>query len=291
MQAITFSVPDLISASRLFVWESRKALARRLPTSPPARKAWREGFPILMYHRVAPEGSAGMVPWRVHPALFEKQLALLREAGYRAVSFDQVRRWKLDGVPLPERAVMITFDDGYADLMDYAWPLLDRYGFSATVFVVSSEIGGWNRWDSRYGERIPCLGWPDIRAMRAGGIGIGAHTNTHKMLTKLPGRRILEELKAAKDRLEDGLGEQIPSIAYPWGESSPMIRVMARAVGYEYGVTVVPRQACRTDSLLSLPRLDVEGHFTVRDFAGILGLERRVRRTIGAHHRKTVRTA
>lgn len=241
-----------------------------------------EDLPILMYHRVAPEGSAGMAPWRVHPDQFESQLQLLRDSGRCSVSFEQVRRWKERGEPLPQGAMMITFDDGYADFVDYAGPLLAQYGFTATVFVVAAEIGGWNAWDRSYGERIPLLDWPAIRSLHAGGIEIGAHTNTHPMLTKVSTGRAWEEMQASKHTLEDGLGEAVPSVAYPWGESSPRIHLAAAAAGFHHGVTVVPRPARRADSLLSLPRIDVEGHFTIDEFARKLALGSTLRQSLAA---------
>ena len=101
-----------------------------------------------MYHRVAEDGPAELAPYRVAPALFERQLAYLRRHGYRTIT---VEEWlqvlaEQDG-RIDDRVVALTFDDAYRDFVTDAWPLLREYGFSATVYVATDHVGGHAEWD------------------------------------------------------------------------------------------------------------------------------------------------
>jgi peptidoglycan/xylan/chitin deacetylase (PgdA/CDA1 family) len=87
--------------------------------------------------------------------------------------------------PLPGRAILLTFDDGYLDFFTYAHPLLQAYGFSATVFLVAERVGKSNQWDEIYGESVPLMDWVQIRQLQAQGIEFGSHSTTHRPLTAL----------------------------------------------------------------------------------------------------------
>jgi hypothetical protein len=112
-----------------------------------ARSILTDRLPILMYHRVAPTGSAAMTRYRVSPEAFEHQLRYLRDGGYYSVSLEDWRLAMQTKTPLPGRAILITFDDGYLDFQTHAWPLLQRFGFSTTVFLVAGAIDESNSWD------------------------------------------------------------------------------------------------------------------------------------------------
>jgi peptidoglycan/xylan/chitin deacetylase (PgdA/CDA1 family) len=87
----------------------------------------------------------------------------LHDNDFHSVSLEDWRKAMVAQQPLPGRAMLLTFDDGTLDFLTYAWPLLQRYGFSAIVFLVAEEIGGSNRWDRAYGEVVPLLGWQETR--------------------------------------------------------------------------------------------------------------------------------
>src|SRR5688572_9349319 len=123
-----------------------------------------------MYHRVSPTGSAAMTRYRESPEAFEGQLRVLREAGYYGLSLEDWRIAMQTTKPPPGRAVLITFDDGYPDFHTYAWPLLKRYGFSATVFLVTGAVGQSNSWDRAYGEQVPLLGTRAMIQLRDEGV-------------------------------------------------------------------------------------------------------------------------
>jgi SAM-dependent methyltransferase len=117
-------------------------------------------LPILVYHRIASDGPPELAPYRVTRDRFERQLAYLRRHGYRTISLAQWQeaRGRRDGI-IDDRAVMLTFDDGYRDFLTEAWPLLRSFGFGATLCVITDRIGGRAEWDKSYGEPAALLGW------------------------------------------------------------------------------------------------------------------------------------
>jgi peptidoglycan/xylan/chitin deacetylase (PgdA/CDA1 family)/2-polyprenyl-3-methyl-5-hydroxy-6-metoxy-1,4-benzoquinol methylase len=231
-------------------------------------------LPILLYHRVAPTGSSRMARYRVTPDAFEEQLDYLRDAGFRSVTLDE---WRIAAAlrrPLPGRAVIITFDDGYADFRSHAWPLLRRYEFSACVFLVADRVGGTNDWDEAYGEVVPLLQWPEVRELRSEGIEFGSHAATHRPLTSLTLEEATREAIRSLRSLTEGLGAPVRAIAYPHGDADGAIRHLVGACGYLYGLTCRPGACAFGDDLLDLPRIEVTGHDRLQHFvekiAGIM---------------------
>ena len=227
-------------------------------------------LPILLYHRVAPNGSDALAQWRVSPEAFERQLCYLRDAGFHSVCLENWGAWVDHGAPLSRGAVLITFDDGYRDFVEYAWPLLKRYGFSASVYLVAGEIGRANRWDHEYGEVVPLLGWREIRELQAEGVSFGSHSLTHPMLTSIPLKQVIHELTRPKDILEQGLGIPVNSFSYPHDEFNKVIQYITGICGYDFALSCEPGLCTMEDSLLALPRIEIEGSDTVETFAARL---------------------
>jgi peptidoglycan/xylan/chitin deacetylase (PgdA/CDA1 family) len=233
-----------------------------------------ERLPILMYHRVAPTGCAKAARYRVTPEGFAEQMRCLYDTGYRTAS---LREWQAAAAarrPLPSRAVVLTFDDGYHDFLLHAWPVLRRFGFSAVVFLVSEHIGGCNGWDWRYGygEDVPLLGWPDIRRLQRKGIEFGSHTLTHPRLTALSPREILHEGLQSRVILEKGLGRPVTAFAYPHGAQDRTVQRLIAACGYTFGLTCWHGLAGPGDRLIALPRLEITGFEALPEFRAKIGL-------------------
>ncbi len=225
---------------------------------------------ILAYHRVAESGSEALAPYRVTPAAFEEQLRYLRDHGFTGITLDDWSLHVVHGASIPKGSVLITFDDGYRDFKDNAWPLLERYGFSASVFLVADKIGGANDWDEEYGETVPLLDWRELRELQAAGVSFGSHTASHAWLPDLSWRRAVRELSRSKRALELGLGAPVSALAYPWGAFNKPVQFLAGACGYEFGLSTAEGTATTGHSLLALPRLDVAGSDTLEDFAAKL---------------------
>jgi len=226
-----------------------------------------------MYHRIAPEGAAATSRWRLVPEVFEQQLSALREAGCYSVGLDAWRQaaWRRQG--LKGHPVLLTFDDGYTDFADYAWPLLQRYGFTAVLFVVADRIGGTADWAAMRPEALPLLGWPELRRLAREGVIIGSHSATHPELTGLDPATAVHEMARSRAVLLRGLGAPVDTIAYPHGAQDAIVRHLAGACGYTFGFTCEPGISGFDDGLLALPRIEVRGDMTLAEFRAAVGVE------------------
>jgi peptidoglycan/xylan/chitin deacetylase (PgdA/CDA1 family) len=228
-------------------------------------------LPVLMYHRVATGGSERTQRWRIHPDQFERQLAFLRDAGYYSVGFDHWRAAANLRRPLPGKPIVLTFDDGYADFPEHVPDLLRRYGFGATVFVVSELVGESNVWDAALGESLPLMDWATIERLADEGIDFGSHSARHRPLVALEPEQLAADLACSRRLLEERLGRPVTSLSYPFGLHDAMVKAMAAGCGYEYGVTTDGWLASWSDQLLTLPRLEAHGTDSLDDFAAMLG--------------------
>lgn len=223
-------------------------------------------LPILMYHRVHPQGCTATSPYRVTPQTFAEQLRYLRDAGFHSITLEEWRKAKATRSPIPGRAVIITFDDGYQDFADYAWPLLKQYGFSATVFLIAGAIGGTNHWDSYYGEELPLLNWSEIRQLQDEGVEFGAHSVTHRHLTSLSITEIVQEAVRSRSILHQGLGHTPTAFAYPYGDTDSAVQHLIGACGYTFGLSCKSGFSRFQDSLLALPRIEIAGTDNLPEF-------------------------
>ena len=217
-------------------------------------------LPILMYHGVAPIPPNARSPrLYVPPEQFEAQLATLARLEYTTISFGDWLAHRRGEGTLPHRPIIITFDDGYLSLARHAWPLLRRFGFKATVFLVSDLIGKTNAWDPPEPAE-PLLGAAEIAAMRADGIDFQSHTRTHPALTMIPTDEALEQLATSRLALTSLLGAPVTVLCYPYGKQNATVRDLARQAGYQAAVIARPRlNSTRTDPF-RLTRLWIDHH-------------------------------
>lgn len=210
-------------------------------------------IPILAYHAVEP----GPGPLCVDPAGFTAVIEEFAAAGYRSVTVAELVDWVERGVPLPPRTVAFTFDDGYASVHRHALPILNRHGFTATVFPVTAHLGGTNRWDEgRTG--IPTLDVMDRRQLEdlvAAGWEIGGHTHTHRPMLLLTDEEILDELSRSNEILSGLTGRPIRSFAYPYGLHDHRVRVSTAAV-YSIALEIGAREFSTSDPLDRAPRVE-----------------------------------
>ena len=191
-----------------------------------------------MYHRITP----APVPNDLYRnclsvATFESHLRWLRMRGYESVDLGWVGRLlDADTEPpgVPRKPFAITFDDGYLDNQEYALPLLERFGFMATIFVVTSTIGGTNSFDAPAAEgAVRMLSADDIRRLRKRGIHIGSHTHSHPQnLARLGDRELDFELRYSRRHLSDLLQEEIDHFAYPHSALDRRVEAEVARAGY-----------------------------------------------------------
>ncbi len=182
-------------------------------------------LPILTFHALDDLSSVISCP----PQVFQRGLARLHEGGYRTLSLLEAVDCLHRGVPFPDRSLVITFDDGYQSVYDEAFPVLQQYGMSATVFLAVGERGA-----TEPAERLPSiegrsmLAWREIQEMHGRGITFGAHTLTHPDLTRLPSDRIEAEVSGSQAIIEDKLGAPVACFVYPYGRYDHQSRAIVR---------------------------------------------------------------
>ncbi len=186
-------------------------------------------LPVLMYHHVAPvrpDTDAGLT---VSPARFEAQVHWLARHGYMGIRPSDWLAWRQSAKSLPEKPVLLTFDDAYADVAEYAFPVLERHGFGAAVFVITGRVGGTITWARRKGV-FRVMSADQIRDWASRGIEFGAHSKTHPDLTALAPAELAEEVAGSKHDLEAILQSPVRAFAYPYGTHNPAVRDCVRGV-------------------------------------------------------------
>jgi peptidoglycan/xylan/chitin deacetylase (PgdA/CDA1 family) len=182
-------------------------------------------LPILTFHAIDNRRSV----ISISPGLFQRGLAKLHEGGYRTLSLLEAVDCLRRGVSFPDHSFVITFDDGYQTVYDGAFPVLQHYDMSATVFLTVGERGAAGpagRLPSLHGRSM--LTWRQIREMHRSGIAFGAHTLTHPDLTRLPFDRIEAEVRGSQAIVEGALGAPVTCFAYPYGRHDHRSREIVR---------------------------------------------------------------
>lgn len=237
------------------------------------RPAVSDGMPTLMYHKIgdSPPGSRLRKLW-VTAADFRRQLAWLRARGYASITFADWRDAERGIKPLPAKPVLITFDDGYQNNYELAYPILREFGMKGCVFLVYETIDGHNAWhDPRTEPWLRMLTWAQIREMQdSGTIEFGSHTMRHRNLAATPLDEVRWEMTESKKRLEDALGREMVGFAYPYGAGAyaPEVRRAAREAGYRFDFSVkqgISRLPWDRDAE-AVKRLLIRGDDTMCDF-------------------------
>lgn len=191
--------------------------------------------PVLLYHRVVP-APPERDPFGncITTGAFESHLRWLAWRGYRSLTVSDLALAAVHGRGQSGLRVAITFDDGYQDNWTHALPLLQRYGFNATVFVVTDAIGGYNDFDAGLGvERAPMLTSDEILALAGSGIEIGSHTCAHPpSLPQLSDAEMKAELARSRDRLEAIVGRPVRCFSYPHSRVTPRAQEAVMEAGY-----------------------------------------------------------
>ena len=223
---------------------------------------------ILMYHDIATDrASAKRLSVPVND--FAAQLHFLYAEGYETLTAAAVACALAEGRELPERAVVITYDDGFADLHETALPILNRYHFTVTVFVTTEWVQDSK--SSRSARRPgKMLSWSQIRDLASAGFEIGAHSCSHPQLDQLSNQYLEEELRISKAKLEDELQRPISGMAYPFGYSNVRVRRVVQRLGYNYACAVGNRMIDGASDQFALPRLTVKRGTSLRQFQSIV---------------------
>ena len=212
---------------------------------------------ILAYHGVADYKDSKWIEYcsqkydlkelSVRPDSFEKQLEYLRKNGYRSVSLKDFWNYRQEKIQLPKKCVAITFDDGFQNFFSFACPLLRKYGYTATVFLVTDKITSDDR---------NFLSWEEVFRLREEGFSFGAHTLSHPVLTSLPRELAEKEIKESKRIIEEKLRSSVEFFCYPYGEFNPEVSDLVKKAGFK-GAVVTPSGPGIKEGAFSLKRVGI----------------------------------
>lgn len=216
------------------------------------------GVPILAYHQVNDEGSK----YSISISNFSQQMEYLTQQGYTAVTLAELTDSMAGNGSLPPKPVVITFDDGYRDNFTNALPILEKYGFKATVFVITDKV-----------SQPGYLNWDEIRQMRSQGTEIGSHTHEHLALSELDMPEKIRQVTESKSILEKQLGAPVNVLAYPYGNFDSTLFEILRTAGYKGACTGINGLNKPGGNVYSLKRINVG-----RDRIGLLEFRLRLLR-------------
>ena len=195
-----------------------------------------EGYqivPVLCYHHFAETCDSSLC---TPTSVFEQQMKILQEEGYSVIRTEELSEFLAFRRAIPKKAVVINLDDGYRSTYDIAYPILKKYGFTATFFIYTSFMGASKN----------ALTWEQLKAIKADGFEVGSHSVTHADLSKkMAGEtdkeylaRVKRELVLSKQILDDKLNQNTQYIAFPYGEFNPVVLKLCEETGYRVGFSV-----------------------------------------------------
>ena len=223
--------------------------------------------PILMYHYIStppPGADAIRRDLSIAPDLFESHLRYLQEAGYRSISLRDLVYHLTLGWPLPPKPIILTFDDGYRDNYENAFPLLKKYGFRGTFFLVTDFIDE---------GRAAYMTWPQIKEMYQAGMEFGAHSRNHPDLRGKPLDYLVWQSLGPSETIEYNLGERPRFYSYPSGQYDKKAIEVIRSAGYWAGLTIHQGMTHSSQRLFELQRIRVRGSHSAEDLATLLNLD------------------
>lgn len=219
-------------------------------------------IPILLYHSVGRTTASAYRRWCIDPELFAEHVDALVAQGYDWLTVSGL----VDAVEagaLPPRPLVVTFDDGRADFVEHAVPVLARHAVPSTMYVVSGHVGATSSWLGIDGEDDqPMMSWPELGAVVEAGHEVGAHSRTHPELDLLDEDRATAEIAGSRRELEDGLGNAVRSFAYPHGYHSRRTVAATVAAGFDSACAVADRWSWPDEHRFALSRLVVGGDTT-----------------------------
>ena len=234
----------------------------QLPTPLPSRTV---DVPILMYHRIdradptLPEITRSL---SVDPQTFKGQMLWLAHHGWHTITQRRLFDALMRGTPLPEHPVLITFDDGYADVYKNAMPTLSSLGMHATSYVITDRVSG---------NDPAFVTWRMLRGFERHGVEIGSHTVSHPDLPSLSEFQAMSQLGVSRRALEQRLGHPVQWLSYPGGATDDRIVAFARKVGYVLAVTTDPGEEQHASDPLRLRRYRILDSTGVAGLASLLG--------------------
>jgi peptidoglycan/xylan/chitin deacetylase (PgdA/CDA1 family) len=224
--------------------------------------------PILMYHSVANVAPPALQTWTVTRAQFAAQMAWLHAQGFAALTVSGLVRLRQTGAGLPTRPVVLTFDDGYADFLSAALPIMAQYGFASTLYVTTGFVEAQRH---LFGTQPAILSWAQLREVQQSTlVEIGAHTHDHSPLDRLSPTDMQREVVTPKQKLEQHLGQPVESFCYPFGFNNASVRAQVKGAGYTSACAIYYRMSGAIDPAFALSRFLVADTTDLNEFSQIV---------------------
>jgi peptidoglycan/xylan/chitin deacetylase (PgdA/CDA1 family) len=220
-----------------------------------------ERVPVLMYHRVGEPVHARDI-YCIRPDRFSAQMRALAQAGYRSVTIEDFDGWHRGTQLLPKGAFVLTFDDGFTGVHDFAAPILKELEWPATVFVVAGKVGGKSDWEDTTREPMPphpLMDVPQLRRLSAQGFSLHSHSLLHHDLTTLETPTLERDLRDSRALIADITGQVPEYLAYPYGRHNEAVRNAAQRVGFTTAFSVESGFNRPGENTYQIRRLDVFG--------------------------------
>jgi len=231
----------------------------------------KSGIPVLAYHSVDNSGSI----ISIRPIEFNRQMEYLKYNGYRTISLLEFVEYLQTNDARPvSKTVALTFDDGFKNNYSEAFPVLRKHGFTATIFLATDYIGSISSWDKDKSiPVIPMLSWDEIREMSDYGIDFGAHSCSHRYLTRISKDELKAELLNSKSIIEARLKKPVRFFCHPYGNRDQRTQRVAKECGYLGAFGGLDFSlANSSDDLYDLKRVGTAHFSSIQDFkAGLLG--------------------
>ncbi|MFD9938397.1 polysaccharide deacetylase family protein [Streptomyces massasporeus] len=233
----------------------------------PTASSGTPAIPVFLYHAVMDDPPGWIAEFTVTPRQFAAHLDVIAGSGRTPVTISTVADHLAGRAPLPPRPVLLTFDDGFADLPGPTAEVLAARGLPATAYLTTGAIAPGGR---SLLPPAPMMTLARAAELERSGMEIGSHTVTHAQLDTLSAKALAFELRTSKAVLEDALGHEIRHLAYPHGYNSPRVRAMSARAGYETATAVRHALSSDRDERYRIARLIVRRTHTVADVEGWL---------------------
>ena len=209
------------------------------------------GIPVLMYHKVGDDKDNDAV---IREDLFREQMKFLKDNGYNPLTMEQLYEYVINGAAVPEKPVVLTFDDGYADTYSIVYPIMKEYGFPATVFINPGDIG-------------TRLTWDQVREMHRNGITISNHGFQHIEMGQLSEAKQIENITKAQEALAKEVGiKDNPWFCYPYGDKNEFTDSASKKAGIKMGMAMKSGWAHTGDNPYNILRVWVGNAVDIKHF-------------------------
>lgn len=208
---------------------------------------------VLMYHSIAYEKGNEL---RVPKESFRQQMKYLKDNQYTTLTLDEFYDFLINNKPVPNKSVIITFDDGYRDNYENAYPILKEFGFNATIFVITAAINN----EEDY------LNLSQLKELEQNGIAIESHTVAHEQLDQISYEKQLDTLTKSRSYLEKNLGKEVKYIAYPFGKRNNDTIKAVKDAGYNMAFTTDSGWSNKNQGMYTLNRVYVSSDHELAEF-------------------------